>query len=230
MRIISKKHDYYDCIQKYGQDDILYIRDEKEITVNFSVHSVYESVGSQDSGFSVHNQLIGFCGKLYPCIYLRYPQYGDKGTCYYTMEQLDHHIEKTFPKLVEEFNKKSGRRFRSYIRGWRTSVRDEVKGYLEWFNKPENLSKLNTLIKLFELAPLFSVHRHSYNESKVQLNCLLREYEFYKVFDVQRTFQELEMWMSNIAKPIKPIPHIDDVTMAEAKGFDRFSFRKEKKK
>lgn len=32
MRIISQKHDYYDCIQRYGQDDVLYIRDEKETT------------------------------------------------------------------------------------------------------------------------------------------------------------------------------------------------------
>lgn len=82
---------------------------------------------------------------------------------------------------------------------------------------------------MFDLAPLFSVHYHSYNESLIILNCMLRNYEFYKVFDVQRTFQELQMWMSNIAKPIKPLPRIDDVTMAEAKGYDKFSFRKEKK-
>lgn len=229
MRIISKKHDYYDCIQKYGQDDILYIRDEKEVKINFTFNSISEYIGSSDRGFSLHNQLIGFCGKLYPCIYLRYPRYGDKGTCYYSMELLDNHIQKIFPKLAKEFDKKSRRYFRRYSKTWQSSIRDEINGYFEWFNQQENKAKLVILNKMFDLAPLFSVHYHSYNESLIILNCMLRNYEFYKVFDVQRTFQELQMWMSNIAKPIKPLPRIDDVTMAEAKGYDKFSFRKEKK-
>jgi hypothetical protein len=33
-----------------------------------------------------------------------------------------------------------------------------------------------------------------------------------------------------MASPEKPIPKIDDKTMAQAKGFDKFSFRKPPKK
>ena len=35
------------------------------------------------------------------------------------------------------------------------------------------------------------------------------------------------MFISNLAVPLKPIPKIDDKTMAEIKGFDKWSFRKE---
>jgi hypothetical protein len=35
------------------------------------------------------------------------------------------------------------------------------------------------------------------------------------------------MFMNNMALPMKPIPVFDDVTMAESKGFNKFSFRKD---
>lgn len=36
------------------------------------------------------------------------------------------------------------------------------------------------------------------------------------------------MWHNNLAMPEKPIPKIDDTTVLETKGFDKFSFRKGK--
>ena len=44
------------------------------------------------------------------------------------------------------------------------------------------------------------------------------------------SFQELFQWHSNLASPEKEIPYIDDKTMAEAKGFNKYSFRKDKSK
>lgn len=43
-------------------------------------------------------------------------------------------------------------------------------------------------------------------------------------------YQELQMWMSNQAIPHKPIPKVSDKDMVTAKGFDKWSFRKEPQK
>lgn len=56
----------------------------------------------------------------------------------------------------------------------------------------------------------------------------LSQYNFQSVIDPYTAFQELYMWHCNKANPEKPIPHISDKIMAEAKGFDKWSFRKEK--
>ena len=60
------------------------------------------------------------------------------------------------------------------------------------------------------------------------VNGILKDFDFVKLFDPYQAFQELQMYLSNIAVPLKPIPEIDDVTMAEAKGFNKWSFRKER--
>lgn len=229
MRIISKKHDYYDRVQQYGQDDITYIRTEQKIQINYNGHDLYYSLGRYGyEGVVLSEGLIGFCGKLYP--YVSISCTGKKIYCY-TIDVVDQYLEKNYPKTIDEFLLKKYRysRIRYNFRG-KTSIRDFVEAYLKYFSVPENQKELKEITKYFDMAPIFSVHKAGYKEGFVHLNCLLRPYEFYRVLDVQRTFQELQMWMSNIAKPIKPIPHIDDVTMAEAKGYDKFSFRKEKSK
>jgi hypothetical protein len=51
--------------------------------------------------------------------------------------------------------------------------------------------------------------------------------EFYRVFDPYQAYQEVAMWLSNQAVPIKPIPEMSDEIKAESKGFNKFSFRKD---
>lgn len=63
-----------------------------------------------------------------------------------------------------------------------------------------------------------------------ELNCRLEDYQFYRIFDAYRAYQEIRMWLSNQAAPEKPIPHIPDIIMRDAKGFDKYSFRKDKQK
>jgi hypothetical protein len=70
--------------------------------------------------------------------------------------------------------------------------------------------------------------RESPHELRVTNDCL-RPLGFMRVLEPYAAFQELFMWLANQARPLKPIPKIDDRTMAEAKGFDKFSFRKPKR-
>ena len=46
--------------------------------------------------------------------------------------------------------------------------------------------------------------------------------------DPYTAYQNLSMWVNNQAQPIKPIPPMKDEDMVSIKGFDKYSFRKDK--
>lgn len=84
----------------------------------------------------------------------------------------------------------------------------------------------------FDTAPVWMCNAQrailGWHNSVVILNPCLKDINFRQVLKPDQAYQELLMWHNNLAMPEKPIPKIDDKTMAEAKGFDRFSFRKSK--
>lgn len=63
-----------------------------------------------------------------------------------------------------------------------------------------------------------------YHRTVAYANPCLSDYSFGKVVSPEKAYQELMMWFANKKLP-PPIPHVDDKTMAEAKGFDKHSFR-----
>ena len=50
------------------------------------------------------------------------------------------------------------------------------------------------------------------------------------VVDPYTAFQEIAMFLGGMAMPLKPIPHLSDEIIAASKGFDKYSFRKDKSK
>jgi len=63
------------------------------------------------------------------------------------------------------------------------------------------------------------------------LNERLNQYEFQKVLPPMQAWQELEMYVgSYLTQPVIQEPPISDKIKAEIKGFDKFSFRKDKQK
>lgn len=78
-------------------------------------------------------------------------------------------------------------------------------------------------------SPIVLKHDWMYNRGTYTVvNPSLREFEFYKVFDPISAFQQIEMWIGANLTAEKPIPEIDDKTMRDIKGFDTYSFKKEK--
>ena len=77
-------------------------------------------------------------------------------------------------------------------------------------------------------SPLFVAARYSAKLFDMTFNTQLKPLEFYKIFNTNLAYHEIEMFLNNMAVPMKPIPVLDDVTMAESKGFDKYSFRKDK--
>jgi hypothetical protein len=76
-------------------------------------------------------------------------------------------------------------------------------------------------------CPVFVAQASSrYSSGTIEWNALLNQHDFMRVFDPYTAFQEIEMFMSNLAIPQKPMPVIPDELKAESKGFDKWSFRK----
>ncbi len=79
-------------------------------------------------------------------------------------------------------------------------------------------------------APIWHQKSVMRNALQITYNCNLSLLQFMKVKDIYSTYQELAQYISNQANPEKPLPVLDDKTMRDIKGFDRFSFKKERKK
>ena len=67
MRIISDFHDYYDCVQKMGQDlNTVYIRKRKEVNLDMFPFSNFLNKFRGWEGIYPKIYIVGFCGKIYP--------------------------------------------------------------------------------------------------------------------------------------------------------------------
>jgi hypothetical protein len=231
MRIISSFRDYYDCIQAQGQDMTrIYLREEKSVKLkpcygvmpHFSFSCYF---GGYDTVY-IYEVLIGFCGKIYPILYLSKMSMRD----YNATLKLDNATLCQKPAQVDEWvNKNLEHRSRAaYF---------NKRGLLGTFTQRNIRNEFAKCVmgkhwdEHFAVAPIFR-HFPSYHNKQdiIIYNIRLNAIGFQKIIDPYTAFQELSMWINNIALPEKEIPKIDDKTMAEAKGFDKFSFRKSKSK
>lgn len=206
MIINSSFYDYYDCVQRqYGYDpqDSRYVRERQDVE---------QDKNANRFGFSnVWPRFIGFCGNIYPITHFSdYESTSCREIFCYSLEEVDRYYTSR-SKIDQE----------TYFRIW-----GHRKKYRDFFAE-ENINALNrNYRRVFEQykVPIFAKYG-----DRIVLNERLNQFEFYRVKPVNQAFQEVMMWINNLAAPEKPIPHIDDITMAQAKGFDKFSFRKEKK-
>lgn len=94
-----------------------------------------------------------------------------------------------------------------------------------FFNQVNELSQKATA-KFFEKHPYFVV---SPEDDQIIFNFNnLKTINFQTIFPPYLAYQEISMFVNNLAVPSKEIPKLDDVTMAEIKGFNKHSFRKDK--
>ncbi len=248
MKIISNFKDYYDCIQGMGQDQtLLYVRNKKEIKYKEQPSLPNVSCYYRDKKFYNRSHTVGFCGKLYPILQIKFfentknialepPAVKIGLTTCFNAEDVDNFMKDNLKnKDLELYFDKQ------YINtGW-WRYDDKLKQItfkriFEEFNKHKDNYK-----ELFEQyhCPIFiktTANNLTNNRTKNEydakhkfiINGNLREVEFYKIFDPYQAFQEISMFLGNMASPEKEIPKLDDVTMAEIKGFDKYSFRKDK--
>jgi hypothetical protein len=238
MRILSEFHDYYDSVQGIGQDQtLIYLRKPAEVEVRYSFPILPANNRFGYRNLTVHQSIIGFCGKIYPVLKLirrsRASLPDDVYKICYNLDDVDLFVRDHYPKkVIEEYQITKSKKKRRYrFRFWQDVHRYEFE---KFFLDCANIKDAHTNMFLERRCPIFvatlqeaSWYRPS--KAKIVYNASLREFEFFRIFDTYSAFQEIAMYLGGLAAPNKPIPEVSDRDMITAKGFDEFSFRKEKK-
>lgn len=204
MRILSKFKDYYDYVQKYGQDfELVYDRKSEDILtrgkISFSVSSplLYDSKLSRNL---ISRCCLFFCGELFP---------------YYSITKFinDKYRYKTY-----------------YVKpGYIIEHKDTFK--LE----DCKVSLSNTILEAIPSNVPVAFIEYKSSRVSIKTNPLLSDLEFYKEYSPEITFQKIAQYLyqnkESKAKYDGEVmdDYVSDKDLIEAKGFDKFSFRKQKK-
>lgn len=210
MKLISSFHDYYDCMSKHDQDrSVLFMRETKEEVLE-KPHLEKTGWYRPKLGGRAH-LVLGFCGRVY-----------------WAMAQYKRDITTDYYASTSEFHR------------WMWN-KEEIEAHLEKDFKPDKWNKKrwstwNTANEVITAAenfqyPIWCVRKpDDYYKTYLTINPNLKKLNAEQIISPFEAWRELSTWHGNIAEPRKPVPHIDDVTMAEAKGFNHWSFRKEPSK
>lgn len=228
MYIISKHKDYYDgVVGTTGIDkSIIYERHE----VSTDKRDEFPSFYTRDSWKEMRDNpldrmnyirlksdkyedyslfVVGFCGKLYlgwKLLYKNEFNGVDEFDVSYDRDEIESYftIEKNFEiKLDNLYN---------YINNY------DALDIFRKYNTPVFLMDLNSTIKRY--------HR----KEEFIINPILKNYEFYKVFETFTAFQEISMFIGGVlGSGEKDIIEISDKHKIAKHGFDKWSFRKEPK-
>lgn len=233
MRINSNFHDYYDSVMGAGVDlTMVWHRHPKTEKLEYPF-PVFNLRGGCDN-LNLGTFAVGFCGKVYLGLQLFYaeqPYYTaseqrkQTSYCYSIDHVVDYVLKHLTPNQIHEFGTPL-----PFYSNWIWSdkfCKQRVQKYFEWID-----DKQQQYQKYFDTAPIFIArHDPGSREGVITYNDKLGNVGFARVFDTYQTYQEIFMYLANKAEPRKPIPHISDEIMLEAKGFDKkTSFRKPKSK
>jgi hypothetical protein len=248
MRINSEFKDYYDVVMAEGQDQTqVYQRHKREAVIE-GHYPFYEFRTWRPTKLHAQSYSIGFCGKIYPVIELAPAKYGTfdskearehRKYCY-SLKDVDAFVEANFDREDVEFFGKNGYN-RHYPWGSGENRRNFEIFFKHFAENQSHYDKVAT--KYFEgLTPVFVAQYKPVSEQNgkysvryissgiITYNSPLRQLDFVRIFPPYQAFQEISMWLANQAVPMKPIPEMSNEIKIASKGFDKFSFRKDKSK
>jgi hypothetical protein len=178
--------------------------------------------------------IIGFCGNIYP--YIKIIEI-DKDIPY--TNSIENYVY-SLPDFIKVLKGYKDSKLK-YVNSSKTLCTDFYKIIEDWLenNKIERWRESFELDDCKDLINIFTDHNVAYFNlccervpymDNVQLYPVLANYQFFRVMDIFSTYQTLESYLCNIlVAPDDPyIEPVSDKIKAESKGFDKFSFRKEK--
>jgi hypothetical protein len=237
MLILAKKKDYYDgVVGTMGVDKTL-VYDRQTIEVEnddmpkiFKGKRGYWGITYRENPFhelAYHNIkkeykgvcdehahfIIGFCGKLY----IGWKLYRIIDNMYDRIDTEITYDNDFIIKILEE-------------RSWHGNLIDSIN-YVQTFDALQIFRDLNTPVFVYDgdyNRLWFDRKRYNHHNPKFFINPLLKDYEFYKVFDSFQAFQEVSMFMGGVlGRGEKEIVEVADKYKIAQHGFDKWSFRKE---
>jgi len=231
MKIKSDFRDYYDAVQREGQNqEFVYLRYEQK-TVSPGVSNLIHSYKSYyKSAFYKKIYAIVFCGKLYHVLEIFNASGTEKAICH-SFDDVD--------KFIEEHTKpKEYALWANPVKSYRDSnkfsnLRREIDSFYKFSEKDRNSSVTKKYLDQVKVPIVLIYNRKNQLNEQEHVtieNARINHLEFFRIFDAYSAYQEISMWLGSQASPEKEIPKLDDKTMSEIKGFDKWSFRKEPKK
>ena len=239
MRIIADRRDYYDCIQAHGQDQsIVYVREPEMVKLHRAPYNLPTRCDDWPfpSSHAIFSPLycdalriIGFCSKIYPMIELsdtnRQTWAPAPTVRCFSIEDVDAFAEAaTNNKDFENYRGAGKRRGRHYYR------RCKRKYFLRFFDECEKAKESHLSMFEDKMCPVFVATEFGTGDYKTEpnivYNALLSPHEFFRVFDTHAAFQEIAMFLGNMAIPQKPMPVIPDELKIHSRGFNEWSFRR----
>jgi hypothetical protein len=222
-------------MQRYGFDNsVIYFRKLKEEYVENNPFNARLETSIGYNGFRLY--FIGFCGRVYPCIkYFSHNTYKlkIKEIFCYNIDSINKTVDKYMDHNEKEqyYTPTERRRLTSFYGTFGrfrkpVCIHDIIQSIFDTLPNPAlDYSDIFTKNKCCSFVFMPGSWRSFY-----LYNPRLANVEFYRVKNCNMAFQEIETYLGSQAAPEKPIPQISDNIMAEAKGFDRFSFRKDRNK
>ena len=240
MLIISKKKDFYDgVVGTMGVDKtIIYNRDtieleNRDIPKTFKGKDSFWGLKYRETPFHELSYvdikkeckhvcdehahfIIGFCGKLY----IGWKLYREIDTITHAISTEITYDTEFMQTILEEKN-------------WHTNLDDSIK-YILSYNALPIFRELKVPVFVYDGdfdRTTFDKKRYGFNSFKPMffINPLLKNYEFYKVFDTFQAFQEISMFMGGVlGAGEKEITVVADKYKITQHGFDKYSFRKDK--
>lgn len=231
MRIISRFHDYYDSAQKHGQDNTcVYLRQRY---VQYPVGIPYKEIEKMmplldTRQLAVVSTVVGFCGILYPCFYVRAWGTDRSATCYnveHLVSFIDNLGDKRIKTNLEYKRKKSKRHFgRIADRYYWNRTQFTYESIGSFFEKHPPLKDDSIFFE--NKVPIFTCVKKARATVEFTINDCLKDLEFFKIFDPYTAYQELSMYVSGVLGVGSPetIEVSNDVLMHK-RGFGDVSFK-----
>lgn len=252
MRIISKFFDYYDKAAPFDHEDgLIYVRNTKQIPIksNSGYYSDYFSINSdffldksvinsydefvrlannQPKPTICHTGLIAFCGKIYPYYHLWI-----NNKTYFSLKAIQTDLNDNFSKYSEDISDYYQSKLNFEIICLKNFFKKKVyasRKYVDVLSFDDNNGKplSDDFFREFD-APIV-VLKGGYDGGLV-INDRLSQYNFISQVDPCTAYQEISMFIgNNLVKQVDPTTSFSDDLKRDIHGFDKFSFRKPKKK
>lgn len=226
----------------------------QKVDLEFNFPYIKLNTHNMPNTVNIGTFIVGFCGKVYPGIQFSWSEtkrvgvdnqinYKEIKEHCYCIEEVDKVVDKLYKKKIftkkeydfyhETRKKKLKTPYNSY---WERNTENKTVHFhrvhlVEVFNRVEKSREGFDPFFELEKSPIFTFKRKGKwpvsEKDYIVFNSKLKDYQFYRVFDAARAWQEITMYLSNMCFPeVVPNP-ISDVLKAETHGFDKFSFRKD---
>lgn len=200
MRIISDFHDYYDGVQRTIYNGSIIYKRKTVVTGNPRTYFWGRSFNSIN---------IYFCGfQYFGCAIVDGNHIDERKLCskyFYSSDKFEEFVTNNHPELKKMYT------------GYRNN--------LERFKKLEQKVQVEDLNLWTKYKSPIVVFRD--NDTKA-VNDNLSQFNFQTVKDSFTAFQDIYTYLGGKASPEKEIPPISNEDKILAKGFDKYSFRKDK--